>query len=163
MSKSVSLLISILVRYPEVGSLHYDPLTQELRFTFLLTRALSEGETAALRERVVASLEALGHLEGRTMLECHLENSSLGDHLTMVEIRRDVSTLTQEEISLVIALMRMEFRQQLVVDPGDSLYEDELALQDEMIEQMLEDLRDSRSDRRLVAFREEGRVLVFNQ
>ena len=97
------------------------------------------------------------------MLECHLENSSLGDHLTMVEIRRDVSTLTQEEISLVIALMRMEFRQQLVVDPGDSLYEDELALQDEMIEQMLEDLRESRSDRRLVAFREEGRVMVFNQ
>lgn len=162
MSKSVSLLISILVRYPEVGSLHYDPRAQELRFTFLLTRVLSDKEYQALEDNLVESLEAFSFLEGRPMRECRIERTSL-EQLTMIEIRRDVDTLTQEEIALVMELMHREFTQQLVVDPGNSLYEDELAMQEELIEQMLEDLRESRGDRRLVAFREEGRVMVFNQ
>lgn len=162
MSKSVSLLISILVRYPEVGSLHYDPRSQELRFTFLLTRILPEREYEALRRRLQESLEAFSFLDGRPMRQCYVERTSL-DELTMIEIRRDVDTLTQEEIALVMELMLQEFPHQLVVDPGASLYEDELAMQEELIEQMLEDLRDSRGDRRLVAFREEGRVMVFNQ
>lgn len=163
MSKSVSLLISILVRYPEVGSLHYDPQEQAMRFTFLLTRALSDEAFVQLEQRITGSLEALSYLEARPPRQLRLERSLLGDHLTMIEIQRDVGSLTQEEISLVISLMRSSFRHELIIDPGDSLYEDELALQDEMIEQMLEDLRGSRSDRRLVAFREEGRVMVFNQ
>ena len=163
MSKSVSLLISILVRYPEVGSLHYDPQEQAMRFTFLLAQALSEADFAQLEQRLAGSLDALSYLESRPPRQFRLERSVLGDHLTMIEMHRDVGSLTQEEISLVITLIRSTFRQELIIDPGDSLYEDELALQDEMIEQMLEDLRDSRSDRRLVAFREEGRVLVFNQ
>lgn len=161
-NNSVSLLISMLVRYPELATINFDPRRQSLKFTFLLTRVLSEEEFGAFRARLLDSLSAYAWLEGLDVSTTEVGLTKYGD-VSVVEVVRDVRSLSQGEVSLTIDLIRGLFASTLVVDRGESVQEDELAAQEELIEQMLEDLRESRSDKNLIAFREEGRVLVFNK
>jgi len=161
-SRSAGLLVSILVRYPELGTINYDPEQHCLRFTFLLTRLLPDGEFRSWREKLEASLEAYWYLEKRSPMAFDIQQSTFGK-ITVLEITRDVGTLTQEEISLVIDLLREEFGALLMTDGNDTVMEEDLMLQEELIGQMLEDFKVTRQERKLIAFREEGRVLVFNQ
>jgi len=64
---------------------------------------------------------------------------------------------------MILALAAEAFGKDLVVDRLPDVEHDELAAQEELIEEMLEDLRESPHEPNLIAFREEGRVLVFNQ
>lgn len=87
------------------------------------------------------------------------------DSVSIVEISRDVATLTQEEISLIIELARAALGPDLITEGAgeEGEFEEELVYQDEMIATMLDDLRESVQQRKLIGFREEGRVLVFNK
>jgi hypothetical protein len=161
-TNSVSLLISILVRYPEVAGVTYDPATANLKLTFLLARALSARRFKRLRERLHHSLEVYRRLDRREppavelLRTCH---RGVG----VLEVREDVHSLSREELTLIVELVRAELGNLLAVEPNPSLMEDDLAAQEELIEEMLEDLRESEHGRNLIAFREEGRVLVFNR
>ncbi len=161
-SNSVSLLISMLVRYPELATINFDPRRQTLKLTFLLTRVLSEEEFRAFQGRLLDSLAAYAWLEGLEAATTEVGLTRYGE-VSVVEVTRDVRSLSQGEVSLTIDVIRGLFTSALVVDRGESVQEEELAAQEELIEQMLEDLRESRSDKNLIAFREEGRVLVFNK
>lgn len=161
-SDSIGLLISILVRYPEVGTINYDPINQQLKFTFIFSRVLEETELVNFKKIVVDSIETYNKLEDRT--PAFVESSCyLCENFTMFEIIRDVGTLTQEEISMVIELMHMNFTQNLVSEKNDALMEEDLLMQEELIEHMLENIKISSPEKNLIAFREEGRVLVFNK
>jgi hypothetical protein len=43
------------------------------------------------------------------------------------------------------------------------MVEEDLLVQEEIIDEMLQDVKDCRQDKNIVAFREEGRVVVFNK
>ncbi len=161
-SDSIGLLISILVRYPEVGTINYDPIRQQLKFTFIFSCVLEESELVNFKKIVVESIETYNKLEGRNPV--FIETScSLCENFTMFEVSRDVGTLSQEEISLVIELVHMNYTQNLISEKNDSLMEEDLLMQEELIEHMLENLKISSPEKNLIAFREEGRVLVFNK
>lgn len=161
-SPSVGLLISVLVRYPEIASVHYDHKDQSLRFSLLLAQPLEKDDASSLRSRIDSSLEAYFHLEHRRPVINELSLRTYED-ITVVELKRDVASITQEEISMVTEIVKDSFSGELVVERGDSFGDDDPALQEEMIEEMLDDLRQSKQQRNLVAFREEGRVLVYNK
>ena len=162
MSRSVGLLISILVCYPELGTINFDPRHRRLKFTFLLTRRQTEAEFEALRAKLTASLEAYSLLVDRTFECFELTRSSLGD-ITVLEVTRDVTTLSREEIALIIELIRESCGSSLVAERSESMMDEDITLQEELIEEMLDDLRETREEKNLIAFREEGRVMVFNK
>lgn len=161
-SRSVGLLISMLVRYPEIGTINFDPQKETLKFTFLLTKLLRDTEYEGWEQRLRSSLEAYWYLDNKPVTSFAVNRSSFGK-ITVLELVRDVGTLTQEEIALVVAIMRDQFGPLLVADHNESLLEEDLLIQEELIEEMLEDLRDAHPQKNLIAFREEGRVLVFNK
>ena len=161
-SRSVGLLISILVCYPELGTIHFDPRRRNLKFTFLLTRRQTEAEFEALESKLRASLEAYSFLAGRPVNCFELSRSALGE-ITVLEVTRDVATLSREEIALIIALMRESYGTSLVAERSETIMDEDITLQEELIEEMLEDLRQTRGDKNLIALREEGRVMVFNK
>lgn len=161
-SDSIGLLISILVRYPEVGTINYDPIQQNLKFTFIFSGVLDEAELVNFKRTVIDSIEAYNSLESRipkVVETCDF----LCENFTMFEIVRDVGTLTQEEIALVISLVYGSFTHKLITDKNDLLMEEDLLMQEELIEHMLENIKVSSPEKNLIAFREEGRVLVFNK
>lgn len=161
-SDSIGLLISILVRYPEVGTINYDPIKQNLKFTFIFSCELEEAKLVNFKKKVIESIETYSNLEGRTPTFIDV-SYCLCESFTMFEITRDVGTLTQEEISLAIDLVYINFEQHLVTEKNDYLMEEDLIMQEELIERMLENLKTSFPEKNLIAFREEGRVLVFNK
>jgi hypothetical protein len=159
---SIGLLISILVRYPEVATINYDPEQRILKFTFITSRVLDPVQEKDLSGRLLESIEVFSILEGKATRLSMVDYQECESY-TMVEIQRDVETLKQEEIALIVELFRQSLENSLVTDEGHSLYEEDLLMQDEIIQHMLESVRDCAGDKKLFAFREEGRVLVFNK
>lgn len=161
-SDSVSLLISILVRYPQVGSINFDPDKQALKFNFIFAQEFEENDLQKFKTDFINSLETYNLLEGKKPREILLTYQR-GENLTILEVERDVDTLSHEEISLIIALVEETFLQTLVTEKNEYFLEEDLQMQEEMIGHMLENLKGNMQGKRLIAFREEGRVLVFNK
>lgn len=161
-SDSIGLLISILVRYPEVSTINFDPVKQELKFTFIVSSVLEKDEMVNFIKKVQDSVEMYVELEGHEPTSIHIGHQVCED-FTKFEITRDVTTLTQEEINMVIQLVKMKFTSHLISERNENVVEEDLLMQEELIEHMLESLKLSTAERNLIAFREEGRVLVFNK
>jgi hypothetical protein len=167
-SNSMSLIAFLLVRYPELGSVRFDPVQKTLLFSFVLIKSLTKAEFEPFKDKLLLSLNNMTQLQGRE-LESESESGTIEinyaeyDGLTFLEIVRNIESLTQEEIALITGMIRESFEDYLLLDQDDTLQEEDAVLQEEMIEHMLEDLKDSRQEKRLIGFREEGRVLVFNR
>ncbi len=161
-TNSMSLIVSLLVRYPGIATINFDPVQKSLGFTFAVARPLSQEEFEGFAATVKDSLAAVAALAGRApnMLDLGLSDH---DGISFLEVKRDIDTLMPEEIALLTSLIDQEFDGELVREQDDSLEEEDQAIQEEMIEHMLEDLKDSRQEKKLIGFREDGRVLVFNR
>jgi hypothetical protein len=159
---TVSLFVSILVRYPEVASVTYRRESHCLRLSVLVRSGLPEERVAALRERIGKSIQAYVRLVDRETRVFDLAVKAR-QGVSVVEMWRDIDSLTQNELSLILTVVREFFGDELVVDSLPHVESEDLAVQEELIEEMLDDLRDFRQQPNLIAFREEGRVLVFNQ
>lgn len=159
---SVGLLISILVRYPEVATINFDPENQLLKFTFIYSQVLGDNELDNLKQKLMDSIEVYNFLEGKETRLISL-NHQICDNLTLIEVERDVDTLVQEEIALIVELFRQYLNTNLVTEENEQLFEEDLIAQEEIIEHMLESIKGSTQDKFLFAFREEGKVLVFNK
>lgn len=160
-SDSISLLISILVRYPEVATINFDPEAKALKFTFIITGIIDDIELTEFKKRLINSTEVYNMLENQNPQILEIKEQYTED-FTLLEVKRDVGTLTKEEIALYISLLRIKFNKMIVAETNEMLEED-LLMQEELIEHMLENIKDSSQDKRLIAFREEGKVLVFNK
>lgn len=161
-SDSVGLLISILVRYPEVGTINFEPEHRTLRFTFLLSMQVMESELEIFRRQIISCLETFCFLHDKEFKLAHIDYSYCED-ITLLEIKRDVNTLTSEEISLIITILRDYFAENLTTDSRETDYQEEIVVQEDIISKMLDSIRYANSQKRIMAFREEGKVLVFKK
>ena len=161
-TNSMSLIVSLLVRYPGIATVNFDPAQKSLGFTFAVARPLSQEEFGEFAATVKDSLAAMAELAGRAP---SLVELGLSDHagMSFLEIKRDIDSLMPEEIALLTSLIDQEFDGELVREQDEAFEEEDQAIQEEMIEHMLEDLKDSRQEKKLIGFREEGRVMVFNR
>jgi len=161
-SRSVSMLISMLVRYPEVGTVKYDPRHQTIRLSLLVSGPLEENEFARMRQRLTDTLEVYNLLDQRRLAVLEITHESFGN-LTAFAITRDVASMSPPEIWTIVELFRDWFGGRLVAEAIDMSGEDEMLAQDEMIEEILADLEGGKAGHDLIAIREEGRVMVFSK
>jgi hypothetical protein len=140
----------------------FDPEGHVLRFTLLVRGRLSPEAFSGLRELVVDSVDAFGQLQGMQPRALSLDRTTFRG-VTAIEFTRDVETLSREEIAMLIGLLRDRFAEGLVVETDGGLVEEELIVQEQLIDAALDDLRDARGLQNLIAYREGGRVLVFNK
>ncbi|MCL2337236.1 MAG: hypothetical protein FWC60_07430 [Firmicutes bacterium] len=159
---SVGLLISILVRYPQVAAINFDPEEHLLKFDFICARAVEENEMRQFETYLLDHIQTLNFLEKKDLSLIEVTHQVFND-LTVIEIKRDVETLALDEINLVAEVFYQYWEKDLIADAGEHLIEEELIVQDEIIEHMLESVRGSVGSKKLYAFREEGKVLVFNK
>lgn len=159
---SIGLLISILVRYPEIGTVKFDPDNQTLKLSFLLSQLIDEKEYQVFADKLCTSLETYNMLEGYDQVIIKTALSSF-DQISVIEVDRDVHTLSKTEIALIITLLKEYYTGQMIVDKNDALLEEDLLVQEELIDNMLEHLKLSRYEKNLIGIREDGRVMVFNK
>lgn len=161
-SDGVNLLISILVRYPEIGTINFNQEKNSLKFTFMLSGIPSSHEFAAIKMHLLNSIDVYHMLECSEAWRADIQLTT-HEQVAMLIVVRDVHTLSKGEIALLITLLREKFRDMLVVDCNDSMMEEDLLVQEELIDNMLENVKQHRTERSLIGFREDGRVMVFNK
>lgn len=159
---SVNLLTSILVRYPEVATINLDPEQQLLTFTFILSRPMPAAGVAGLREKLLASIDVFNWLEGRGVRYATVVHLP-GEQLTRLEVKRDVESLEREEIGLIVELLRQHLKNDLITEADEPLAGEDALFQEEVIDQSLQILKEASEVKCLFAFRDEGRVLVFDK
>jgi hypothetical protein len=161
-SHTANLLTSILLCYPEIATINLDPKTNLVRFIFYLSTSLTGDAVDVFKERLQQSLDAYYFLVNKDV-EVSSFSFQAQDCFTILEFQRDVLTLTQKEIALIVTLLQEQFGDNLITDEDDDLLVDDLSLHEELIGHMLEHTIETSANSRLIALRDEGRVLVFNK
>lgn len=161
-SHIANLLTSILLCYPEIATINLDPKTNLVKFTFYLSNSLPQDAIGVFEERMRQSLDAYYFLINKDV-EVYSFAFHTQDCFTTLEFQRDVLTLTQKEIALIIALLKEQFAENLITEEDDDLMVDDMTLHEELIGRMLEHTKETSANSRLIALRDEGRVLVFNK
>lgn len=161
-SHGINLLISILVRFPEIATVNYDAENNTIKFTFMLFKIPDINEFAKFQHLVISSISAYHVLEGTKEVVADVRLIPC-DKLAILAVLRDVVTLSKGEITLIIALLRENFKSSLVTDNNDAMLEEDLAIQDEVIDNMLENIKSKQYGKGLIGIREDGKVLVFNK
>ena len=159
---SVNLLTSILVRYPEVATINFDPDQQLLTFTFILSRPIPGNGVVSLRDKLLASIDVFNWLDGRSVRYATVVHLP-GEQLTRLEVKRDVESLEREEIGLIVEILRQYLKNDLVTEANEPLAGEDALFQEEVIDQSLQVLKETSGVKCLFAFRDEGRVLVFDK
>ncbi len=162
-SDGANLLISMLVRYPEIGTINFDPDANSLKLTFMIAGIPTATEFEAAKGLLINSIAAYHLLEGITDSSIDVELSSY-EQVAILTVLRDVQTMSRGEMGLTIKLLRERFAERLVADRNDAMLEEDLLLQEAVIEDMLENMREQdNDDHSLIGIREDGRVFVFNK
>ncbi len=166
-SRQYSVLIATILRFPEVASVSLDPFAREIRTQFLVRRALDEQEANEIRERLADALEGYAALERKDASGRDLRLSAEGS-LTIVSALWQADRLEASEIGLLVEFLRERLGDDLLVDAdgasaGDEGVEEDMYMGEELIAEKLADLSRLRGERRLVACRDEGRVIVYHR
>lgn len=161
-SDGVNLLISILISFPEIGTASYLPKGKQLKLKLMLSGIPSQDEFTNIKQLLTESITVYNMLEGLTidsseiLLDTH-------DKVAMLSIIRDVHTISKNEITLIMALLRENFKEYLIVDYNVALSEEDLLSQQDVIERMLDNIQQYSLQHELIGIRENGRVLIFNK
>ncbi len=158
----INLLVSILVCFPEIGTVSFEPKDESLNLTFVLNKVPLAEELAAAKEFITDSILTYHSLEGfeEAKIEIFLDAQ---DGVAFLHVIRDVATMSQGEISLLSSLMREHFGNILLSDINRDALEEAEVVRDEVIDHMIGSMKINHVAERMIGIREEGRVMVFNK
>ncbi len=158
----INLLVSILVCYPEIGMVSYEPEKEALYFSFTLQKIPPRQEfeevAAFLEESILTYHDLEGLIPGE--IDFFLEGQG---NTAFFRVLRDVRTLSRGEIALLADLMNERFGDTLVADETRDAYEEDHFQREEAIDNMIGNVKASCMVDRMIGIREEGRVMVFNK
>lgn len=157
---SVNLVISLLVRHPELSRVIIKPRSAAIAFFFIVRAVLDTAERARFERSVVEHTRALGAL-GRNGKADIAVRFSTGDDLTFVEIERDAKSIGRDEIAMIVGLVSQTFGERLVVNPPAEEGDDDMSVQEESVVTALDAVQRGRQRKGLVGFRDERRVLIY--
>lgn len=153
-----NVLISLLVRFPQIGAVHYEPQEKALRFVFVLEKALA-ADFQDFCAGFKAHLALFHNLQQDR--EHRLSLKKLDDQrFSMLEVTRDVFSLSLEEVNLMIQLVGDYYGESLVLE--GPIVDEELEFEHNVLIESRLSLGFLAGAERLSGFRENGRVLVFS-
>lgn len=164
-SDGVSLLISILVRFPQIGTIQFDSKHRLLSLNFMLSQTVSPQDLDSFQNTIATNLKAYHYITGKEPSCVKIETKQPYDKFCMLSIVRDLASLSKGEINLLSILLAEKFRDCLILDDSEFVpdFIDELDFPEELIDNMFETVRTQRVAKSLTALRENGRVLVFSK
>jgi len=162
-TSGVSLLVSILVRYSEISTVTYDPEIHSLKFCFMISYPFIESDFKAFEEDFLLKLLVYWDVIRINEKKTVAVTCDNVDQMMRIEVCRDISTLTAEEISLMTTIISQRLGEHLIKDRCEGLTDEDIFIHEEMIRNLLADVNDAAQEKKLIGLREEGRVMVFNR
>lgn len=160
----VQLLASVLVCFPEIETVSYDPAHGWLTMDFVVRDAVPAAEMASFAAFLAESIETYHAIEDGFASDMNIGHEQHGT-LTLIHLSRRMDELSEGELSLIVQLMTDKFGERLLVDPHgtDVLDAEFTGIQRETLERMLIAVRDIPLRDRLVGIRERDQVIVYNR
>ncbi|PWK15499.1 hypothetical protein C7459_10335 [Tumebacillus permanentifrigoris] len=160
-SPGTNLLISFLIRYPELSSLRYNQATKTLSFTVLLKGEIATERQTEFVEFLDSYHEACQMVDPKFPTRGRVEHTVL-DGVTVLVYEQRVEALNIVEVRLLMQLF-VEFYGSMIGAEALPLQEEELYAQEEIIESILGAKETWREEKSIVAYRDGGRVFVYNK
>lgn len=159
---TTNLLISLLMRFPEIMSIHFNLPRDIAKFTFVLKGSPGKDEFAHFNWLLEESLLVLQDLTGG-MLKVKVKLQRSHD-ITLLIVTSNTSYLSLEGIQLICGIVCSEFSHTIVRDADalEALRDDELMHQEEIIDYLLTHSTATKQDN-LLAFRDSGKVFVYDK
>lgn len=167
-SDGVALLTALLIRFPELGSATLGPKLGEIRLEFYLDQEIDTvrfGEfvkTFRLSWDLFFDLVRAKTYERRItrVVDYPTEENEHDSEVEIIRVTRDLETLTLEEISMMVSLIRERFVATII--EGEPVPISEAKYQEQVLRSSLDKVRsDPYSCGLLTGFRDEMRVLVY--
>ncbi|GAC1441040.1 MAG: hypothetical protein NVS2B8_07420 [Vulcanimicrobiaceae bacterium] len=159
-SDAVGLIITLLVRYPEIATIVSHPKDGTLTLSFAIASPLRRALERNVRESVEEHVRALLAI-GRDRPDALVVDCESDAGMSFVRITRDARSFSREELVVLVALLGVTFGAALVRSPATDDDADDDGSADELVDYAIEALRDPAQQRSLLGFREEKRVLVY--
>ena len=165
MQVGVQLLGSLLVCYPEIAAVTYDPKRDNLELTFMVRQPLPPGKAPdEFADFLQESLEAYHDLEAGYYIWSSVDAEEQGDTL-LIHVARNLMDLSRGELEVMAELMVDRFGDKLMVDSHteENLEPDFAAMHSELLDRLLDQAPDIIIKERMAAVRENDRVVVYNR
>lgn len=160
-SLGTNLLISFLIRYPELSSLRYNPQQATLSFTMLIKDEVAPERQTEFVTFVANYFSACRELDPRFAPLGRVTHAA-EDGVTVLVYEQKMDILSIPETRLFMQLVR-DFYPELGTEESVPLQEEEVYAQEEIIEQILGQKENLREEKLIVAYRDGGRVFVYNK
>lgn len=165
MQIGVQLLGSLLVCYPEIAAVTYDPTRDKLELTFMVKQPLPPGKDVdKFADFLRESLQAYHDIEEGGYVWFLVDTESQGETL-LIRVSRNLIDLTRGELEIMAELLLDRFGESLLVDSHtvENLEPDFAAMHSEVLDQLLDQAPDIIIKERMAAVRENDRVIVYNR
>ncbi|GIM47882.1 hypothetical protein DNHGIG_34310 [Collibacillus ludicampi] len=159
-SKGIHLLISMLIRYPQVSTIRFVHKGKFVILTFLLNGFIEEETFQKFLSKVKDYFVAMQEFD-HTVNKWGTFSRSVLNEVTFITYTQSLNHLSLSEIRLVTALIQEHFESYILLDPIELRMED-MEAQDEVIEHLLHHQEGITEEQDLVAYRDGGKVFVYN-
>ena len=155
----VQLLASVLVCFPEIEAVSYEPHQELLTMDFVVRAHPAPVEIETFAAFLAESIETY-HVVSEVDFSYEQHEA-----LTILHLARRMDELSEAELSLVVHLLKDRFGEALLVDShGAEVLDAEFRMiQHETLERMLMAVRELPLRDRLVGIRERDQVVVYNR
>ena len=164
--RSVQLMGSMLVRYPEIKTAVYDAKTYQLTVDLEVKGEGTQQKLQYFANMLIESIKTHRHLEGyREIPGIEVSANRIGNEAVLVHVARDIRKLSAAEMDLMADLAAECFGKDLQLDPTveDTMEDRTITDQEQLFDLLLQRVPDFPPEQSLIGYREMGRVVVYNR
>lgn len=164
-SIGVQLIASLLVCYPEIDTVTYEPEDTEITLDFVVKGStVSHEEMEEFAKLLDESVQTYHDLHGGNPVWLAVDADIHGQRMA-VHVKRQLSTMLRGELDLLAQLFQDKFGDKLQADGHniDVLEPEFSSLQSNLLDQMLDTAQEQRIKERMIGMRDKDKVLVYNR
>ena len=156
----LDLLISISLKHPELNAVRYDADHSIIGLEIALLGEITEENERLFIEHIYKCLELYhqGIKVNTSVLKVYFQRLK---EITLLHLQRDMGTMSEGEMELALNVILDCFPGQIIYDRGDSITEE--PFRNKVKQNLLRRISKDDSKNHFLAFRKQGRVLVFQK
>ncbi|NLX91270.1 MAG: hypothetical protein GXZ07_06720 [Firmicutes bacterium] len=159
---TVDLLIVLLLRFPEIFTIKYNLPETKFELSFMLKSNPEKSRYIKFKESFDEAAKAYNELAKLKTAVPKLSRKFI-DSWVLLQVTWKKDNITFEEVNLINQIISNEFKNDLVLDSRvDEPLEKDLSFKEEFIEFLLS-RKNEKNEENLFAFREAGKVYVFDR
>lgn len=158
----LDLFISLLLKYTEFNAVKYDTSRGLLKIDVALQDEVTESKREEFIHKAETSIALYHHLSGIKPEHLQLDfQEQMRSKITLLHYHRDMASLQEGEIEVFAGILQQTFAGQIIKDSGKIILEEDFKKQ--VKNNLMQKInRNKVHVHDFVAYREDGRVLVFN-